>query len=158
MYKIGVAVFIASSLIGCGSSKFFVEEGGIVKNEAAVMAALRHSMWIKCEAEWGKKCYIKSRPEWDAVIPEGYVHCKTVNRNIEGPTTYASSRWFLKGNRVTTDAAACGGSFADRYRSWVKVEWTTYMVPRGFEKDSSYGCTTAEKGHVGQEDLKCVWE
>lgn len=115
---------------------------------AKLTETLIWTMTIRCNAEAGRVCGGEAPPNVTATVPNGYVHCRTDGRPLEGPTQIAASWWWLDGPKVRVYARACGGPFYDRYGSTVKAEWTTYMVPAGQEGDPANACRPEVKGYM----------
>ncbi|WP_147406978.1 hypothetical protein [Pseudomonas sp. 91RF] len=109
---------------------------------------------ISCHADWGHVCEGEAQPQNEAVIPEGFSHCRTVAQKNSGPAGDAGSWWFLDGNRVRVFARACGGAFYDQYSSWIDVNWITYIVRTPSLNDPENNCSSETKGAADYE-LTC---
>lgn len=108
---------------------------------------------ISCNAPWGTKCEGEAKPENEAVIPNGFVHCRTDAVKNSGPNRDAGSWWWLDGNRVRVYARACGGPFYDQYRSWIDVNWITYIVRQGQQTLPENNCRPDTKGAADYETI-----
>jgi len=109
---------------------------------------------VACNVSWGEKCEGEASPQNEAVIPDGYSHCRTVAQKHSGPTKDAGSWWWLDGNRVRIYASACGGPITDQYGSWVDVTWKTYIVKTSALNDPKNYCSPEIKGAADYE-LTC---
>jgi hypothetical protein len=106
---------------------------------------------VACNVSWGDKCEGEVSPQNEAVIPDGFSHCRTVAKKNSGPTKDAASWWWLDGNRVRIYTRACGGPIYDQYSSWVDVTWKTYIVRTSSLNDPENNCSPDVKGAADHE-------
>jgi len=142
--KIFFLIFVAVVACGCTTKE---PESAVSSSESKVGGPF-WVMWIRCQADATERCRGEAPAARTATIPPGYAHCRTVGRQLEGPTNTAGSWWWLEGAKIRVFAAACGGPIFDRWGSSVKAEWSTYIVPAGQEHDPANQCSSATEGRM----------
>lgn len=142
------------ALCSCASLEEPKFEGGLSKESDASEKhhgrILHQSVWIKCSAPWGTRCYYELPAHLTPPIPEGYVYCNTKMTPREGPNEDAKAWFRLENRRVKVYTRACGGPWYDRYESYVRMDFDTYIVRDGAQNDPQNNCR-----YVRPPDLKC---